>query len=290
MGGLKYLFEWLKLTRFEHALLSSFGVLIGLLLAPSSIPLHTLFFVFAVPILINLGAFILNDYYDIATDIANKRFDRPLVKQTIKKNHAFAVAILLLLLGIVCSFFINIFAAAIAILFAILSFLYNYKLKELPLVGNIVIALCMAIAFPFGYVSSTNSLDFPASVSLLFFGAFFVGLAREIIKSIQDMHGDSLTRNSKTLPILIGKEKSAFYASLLFLLFCFYILLFLFLVDDLEWNYFSISLILISLFAFFALAYKSYKLDGLEEIRKVSLFNLFIIMLAIFLAGWSKWM
>ena len=41
---------------------------------------------------------------------------------------------------------------------------------------------------------------------MLFSIAFFVGLGREIAKSIQDMKGDKLARNSKTLPIIIGKK------------------------------------------------------------------------------------
>ncbi|MEM3362237.1 MAG: UbiA family prenyltransferase [Candidatus Anstonellaceae archaeon] len=285
MNYFKYFLEWLKLTRFEHALLSSLGVLIGLFLASKSVELELFLLSLLVPLFINMGAFVLNDYYDIETDILNKRFDRPLVKKSISPQHAFRAGLFFLFLGVFFSFFINFYAFLIAIFFAILSFLYNSKLKDLVLVGNLSIAFSMAIAFPFGYIARTNSLNFPQLIVFLFFGAFFVGLAREIIKSVQDMEGDKKARNSKTLPILIGPKKAAFYASLLFLIFCFYLFLLLFSEENyIRWNYFLVSIILICIMLFFVISLKVLKLEDLEEIRKTSLIALFIVTFIIFLA------
>jgi len=94
----------------------------------------------------------------------------------------------------------------IAIIFAILSVLYNSKLKDVALVGNIIISMSMAIVFIFTEIAISNSI----TNTSIFMGltSLFSGLGREIYKTVQDMDGDVKARNSKTLPVLIGKNNS----------------------------------------------------------------------------------
>jgi geranylgeranylglycerol-phosphate geranylgeranyltransferase len=216
MGFLK---EFLKLTRFEHALMLAVGVLIGELIVLGELPAlnQILLLSLLVPVLSEMGSFSLNDYLDIKTDRANKRNERPLVKGTISPQFAFYFSWFSFILSIVFAYLINFNALIIAIIFNLLAVLYNYKLKDLPLVGNAFIAFSMAIPFVFGNFVYSNTLNnFAIFLAVI---AFISGLGREIVKSVQDMEGDKKERKSKTLPLVIGKEKSLFFAGVLFLLF-----------------------------------------------------------------------
>lgn len=216
MGFVK---EFLKLTRFEHAIMLAVGVLIGEITVLKGIPPlnHILLFSLLVPIFAEMGSFALNDYLDIKTDRANKRNERPLVKGTISPQFAFYFSWVAFILSITLGYLINSYAFYIAIIFNILAIAYNYKLKDLPLVGNAFIAFSMAIPFLFGnFVYSTELNTLPILLAVL---AFLSGLGREIVKSVQDMEGDKKARNSNTLPFVIGKERSLYLAAFLFLLF-----------------------------------------------------------------------
>lgn len=187
----------------------------------------------AVPFFINLASFALNDYFDIEADKKNGRKERPLVSGALSPGVAVWTAVLGYGLGVLAGWLINPMAGLVATVFAALSMAYNAKLKDWPLAGNAYIALSMAIAFPFGAWAlagangaamagadaaaravagtwGTGALaafpPLPAPIFWLAAGAFFAGLARELVKSVQDMKGDQKARNSKHLPILIGAK------------------------------------------------------------------------------------
>ena len=216
MGFLKELY---MLTRFEHAVMLALAVLIGEIILLGRIPEFTIPIILSllVPMLSEIGSFSLNDYLDIESDRINKKEGRPLVKGTIAPSFALWLAITTLFLSTALSLFINIYAFAIVVAFNIAAILYNWKLKDLPLVGNIYIGFTMGIPFIFGNYVITSELS---TLALLLAALGFVsGLAREIVKSAQDMEGDIIARSSKTLPILIGKANSLMAASLLYLIF-----------------------------------------------------------------------
>ena len=173
------------------------------------------------PFFISLGAFALNDYLDLESDRINKRKDRPLVTNEISPKTALVAAILCFAFGLFVSFFISsayhLITFGICVVFALLAIAYDYKLKDLPLLGNAYIATTMAI--PFIYASSL--VDFGISYAVLSFAAmaFLAGLGREIVKSIEDMEGDKKARGSKTLPILIGAQNASLFASAIFFVF-----------------------------------------------------------------------
>jgi geranylgeranylglycerol-phosphate geranylgeranyltransferase len=216
MGFFRELF---RLTRFEHALMLAAAVLTGetvLLgaLPPLTIPIGLSLLV---PMLSEMGSFALNDYLDIRTDRLNRKKDRPLVKGTITPGFALWFSLACLALSVILSYFINSAAFAIALAFNLLAVAYNRKLKDLPLVGNAYIGLTMAIPFIFGNYVVSGELSMLA-LSLACMG-FVAGLAREIVKSAQDMEGDVKARGSRTLPVIIGKRASLAVASLLYISF-----------------------------------------------------------------------
>jgi geranylgeranylglycerol-phosphate geranylgeranyltransferase len=170
-----------------------------------------------VPLFSEMGSFALNDYFDIETDKVNKKKDRPLVNGSLTPQFALYFSIVSLLGSILFAYFINQIAFLIALTFNLAAILYNWKLKDLPLIGNIYIALTMAIPFIFGNFVFFASLSIMAVVLAAL--GFVAGLAREIIKSVQDMEGDKKARKSKTLPIVIGKKPSLIIAIILYLAF-----------------------------------------------------------------------
>jgi len=211
--------EFIKLTRFEHAVMLALAVLITETIVLGALP--PLEFAIAmsllVPVFSEMGSFALNDYFDVETDRLNKKKDRPLVKGTITPRCALYVAFASLIFSTVFAFGINLMAFTIAGLFNITAILYNWRLKDLPLVGNFYIALTMAIPFIFGNYVVSQELS-PVALVLAVLG-FVAGLAREIIKSVQDMEGDMKARGSRTLPVIIGKKPSMVVAVSLYLFF-----------------------------------------------------------------------
>ncbi|MBN2122499.1 UbiA family prenyltransferase [Candidatus Micrarchaeota archaeon] len=211
--------EYWKLTRFEHALMLAVAVIIAEIIVLGTFPpLETLFFLtLIVPVFSEMGSFALNDYMDVEADRINKVKGRPLVDGTIKKQSAFTLSMFSFATSIVAAFFINLPALIIAVFYNLLAILYNTKLKDLPLAGNAFIATTMAIPFIFGaYAYSEAPSMTILAIALL---GFISGLAREILKSTEDMVGDSKARGSKTLPLIIGREQSITVSGMLFLLF-----------------------------------------------------------------------
>jgi len=210
--------EFLRLTRFEHAVMLAFAVLIGETVALGSFPTITTAIILSllVPIFSEMASFSMNDYFDIETDRINDR-KRPLVTGKISPKFAIYFAYFSFILSTVLAFFINMAVFGIALAFNILAILYNWKLKDLPLLGNIYIGLSMAIPFIFGNLVVHQWL-LPANIVLAIL-AFVAGVGREIIKSVQDMKGDVKGRRSKTLPVIIGERPSTLIAAILYILF-----------------------------------------------------------------------
>jgi len=284
MGFLKELFH---LTRFEHAIMLAIAVLIGESIILGAMPPFSLVIVLSllVPVFSEMGSFSLNDYLDIETDRQNKKTDRPLVRGTISPAFALWFSIASLLLSIVLAFFINASAFVIALAFNLLAVLYNWKLKDLPLIGNLYIALTMAIPFIFGNFVVSDTLPQLAIVLALL--GFVSGLAREITKSVQDMEGDKAARKSRTLPMVIGAKPSIYTASILYLLF---IPLSLFpFTKGLKLSFFSVALVALAECAILFCVYSMLKdMDdpkSLKKARNISLVALFIGLLGLLFAA-----
>ncbi len=210
--------ELIRLTRFEHALMLAFAVLIAETIVLGGLPQFTaiIFLSLLVPVFSEMGSFALNDYMDIDTDRLNKK-DRPLVKGTISPAFALYFSITSLVLSTAFAYLINMAVFAIALAFNIIAIAYNWKLKDTPLLGNVYIALTMAIPFMFGNFVVSEELSQTALVLAVL--GFVAGLAREIIKSVQDMEGDIKARGSRTLPVIIGRRSALLAAVFLYLLF-----------------------------------------------------------------------
>jgi geranylgeranylglycerol-phosphate geranylgeranyltransferase len=264
-----------RLFRIEHAVMLAFAVLLSILLVSRAIylPLPAIQIILlslAVPVFIEMGSFALNDYFDVEADRANKREDRPIANGEISKRSALYSAGACYVLGVAASLPLPQYAFFITILFAVLSIAYNFRLKELPLVGNIYIAASMAIPFLFGNFVVTNEPYLPvASIALV---AFMGGLGREVIKTTEDMEGDVAHRKARTLPVVIGKENAILFAA------CCYAaiapLSFLPFGLGLPPSILSLGLVVVSVLSFSAMAISAIRDHGKENLialRKSSL-------------------
>jgi 4-hydroxybenzoate polyprenyltransferase len=189
-------------------------------------------------VLIAAGGYIINDIEDVAIDKLNK----PLKKQIIGRIYPLSTAWFfygfLSLLGFIISlylaFYIHDFVQLLIYPLAVcLLWAYSKWLKRLPLIGNLVVSFfCAFVAFVVFYAQSLFQPTSPetqlgydvfkAEIVFIFIVyaifAFISTLFREIIKDIEDAEGDK-AGNCRTLPIVLGLEKSRAVAAFIGLLF-----------------------------------------------------------------------
>ncbi len=163
---------------------------------------------------------VINDYYDYEIDLINKP-ERPIPSGRISLKSGKYFSYLLFLAGTICGFIISIITNnwipfLIVIIADIVLYLYAYKLKSTPLIGNLTVGFMTGFGFVFGGFSINNPEIIITSMNLGFF-AFVMTTAREIVKDIEDLKGDK-SAGAKTLPILIGKKKPAIIASFLIII------------------------------------------------------------------------
>jgi 4-hydroxybenzoate polyprenyltransferase len=189
-------------------------------------------------VLISIGGYLINDVFDINTDLINKP-NRVYIDQTISFRNAIYVSFFTSFTGFLLGLYLCIVNDLMYLiwffLFCILSlFFYSYDLKKRFFLGNIVISILCSLTILLTYLFHKKSLtgSFVEEISLyttiigysIF--AFLTTLIREIIKDIEDVQGD-LKIKATTLPIVIGRKRAAqvaFLFSCILLIFLFLIL------------------------------------------------------------------
>jgi 4-hydroxybenzoate polyprenyltransferase len=208
----------------KYALLSNFGVSY---LSTSRFLLLTL-----LVCCITGAGYIINDIFDIEADAINKP-KKSFIPLAISKKKAFAIYWLFTLFSAILAFsfctitvhYILFFGTPCALFF------YSTHLKKWPLVGNLLISILVCLPIYIVFLMDFIPLNFggvtfnPKPYTLIYFYMFFAFLTtwiREIIKDIEDITGD-LKIKAKTLPILLGRKRTAkvafFLSSILFLVF-----------------------------------------------------------------------
>ncbi|HTY91451.1 MAG TPA: UbiA family prenyltransferase [Methanocella sp.] len=205
-----------ELTRLEHGIIYGLGVLVALVIGKGGVPDATVAVAGVMgAVLAEMGAFALNDYFDVDVDIKNNRTDRPIVRGDISRNEALWVAIIASLMSAVAMYFTGSMGAVLVLIFLVLfGVLYNARLKEYGIWGNIYISFTMAAPFLFGsmlFAGNDPTLYVIAAI------AFVVGMGREIMKGIMDMEGDAL-RNVRTVARTRGPDTAKNLAVALYVL------------------------------------------------------------------------
>ena len=149
----------------------------------------------------------INDYVDHKIDAINKP-ERPIPSGRISLRAAAIYSIALFTISTIMALVIGIIPGIIVVLSAILMFLYAYRLKKSCLIGNMSIAFLTGLCFVFaGVVLQTVFLSV-----LLGFYAFLMTMAREIVKDMEDVEGDS-AEGASTFPIRYGMRASSTLAA-----------------------------------------------------------------------------
>ena len=160
---------------------------------------------------------VINDYFDYNIDLINKP-ERPIPSGRISLKNGRNYAYFLFTAGTVCGFLIsyltNNWIPFIIVLIAdVILYLYAYKLKYTPLIGNLAVGFMTGFGFVFGGFSINNPNIVMISLYLGFF-AFVMTTARELAKDIEDIEGDKAD-GARTLPILIGAKIPAILSAIL---------------------------------------------------------------------------
>ncbi len=171
--------------------------------------------------LITAAGYVINDYFDIRADLINK--GRIIVGDTINRRTAMMYHNILNLLGVAGGVWVSarigfIWLGVIFLLTSGLLWFYSAVYKRQLLIGNIIVALLVAMvplmvviydAAPVHNYYSASAAGYPG-VGILFWWvggfalfAFMTTLIREIIKDMEDCEGDRET-GRKTLPVISG--------------------------------------------------------------------------------------
>lgn len=194
---------YLKILRPSVVALAVFAVIVGSVL--SGFWDYQLIGVAAiVAMLVCGGGNVLNDIFDYKIDKINKP-KRPLSSGKIKMNQAKIYAASLLAAAfLLAALYLNTWQLALTLVNMTVAFVYSWRLKKLPLIGNLFPSWLAASSFLFGSLF----VGIGATILLLFMMAFFANTGREIAKAIEDMPGDKKA-GYKTLPLVLGKNFAA---------------------------------------------------------------------------------
>lgn len=185
------IFQWFNLLRIKHYI-KNLLVFIPLFFSKNS-TIDGLILTSIGFIAYSLAAsaiYIFNDIQDVENDrLHPKKCKRPLSSGIIKISTAFAVGIILAVTSVLISFFINYNCAVIILIYILLNVFYSLKLKNIPLLDVLILAIGYLIRIFYGaYI-----MDIPIS-GLLYLtvltGAIFIGLGkrRGELKKINDMN------------------------------------------------------------------------------------------------------
>ncbi len=173
-------------------------------------------------ILIAAGGYVINNIFDQNTDTINKP-NNVIVGKTISETNAYNLYIGLTVTGVAIGFYLsNVIVkpgfASIFILIAATLYLYATSLKQMMIIGNVIVALLLSFSviiigifdlFPTIHEGNQQQLGVVFSILLdyaLF--TFFLNFMREIVKDLEDVDGD-YNQGMNTLPIAIGKSRTA---------------------------------------------------------------------------------
>jgi 4-hydroxybenzoate polyprenyltransferase len=222
---------FLKLIRFPNLLIVVMTMLLmryailGPVLGKMNMALQSswvdfLILVFAT-VLITAGGYVINDYFDIKTDLINR--GKVIVGTKIPRRQAMMWHNLFNITGVAAGFYVSARAGYIwlGLLFLVVSgllYFYSASYKRQFLIGNILVAVLTAMVpmlvvileapaiYRYYLINSTVAPD----LTIIFYWiggfavfAFLTTLSREIIKDIEDFEGD-VAYGRNTVPVIIG--------------------------------------------------------------------------------------
>ena len=219
--------KYLKLIRFQNLLLLAFMQLVFryLFLKQSYVDLALTDFNYILLVIttvcIAAGGYVINNIMDQDTDEIAKPQNR-VVGISISETVAYNWYIGLTIVGVGIGFYLSnvIYKptfASMFILVATLLYMYATSFKQIPVLGNVVVALMLSTSIIIiGLFDILPAIDvenrfrmkeaFDILMHYAVF-AFIINLIREIVKDMEDMDGDYQS-GINSLPIAIGVQKT----------------------------------------------------------------------------------
>jgi len=200
------------LTRPINVVISFISIFVAALVCGGIQPWQHVLFACLAGAFITAGANAINDYFDIDIDKINKPY-RPLPSGWVTPSQTKVFALTMFLIGLFFGLLINRYAFLVTIIFSVLLYFYSAVFKRKMILGNFVVSLSTGFAFIFGGIAigKIENAIFPAIFS------FLMHFGREIIKDIEDVHGDSM-HQADTLPVLHGVKPAQVLVSVIFIL------------------------------------------------------------------------
>ena len=173
-------------------------------------------------VMIAAGGYVINNIMDQATDNDNKP-NQVVVGKSITEINAYNVYFAVTVLGVGTGFYLSnvIDKPGFAAIFIIISatlYLYATSLKQMLLIGNIVVAfllsfsvLIIGIFDLLPVINPGNQVVMAELFSILLdyaLFAFIINFIREIVKDLEDVNGD-YNQGMNTLPIAIGINRTS---------------------------------------------------------------------------------
>ena len=168
------------------------------------------------------GGYIINNIFDTNTDLDNKPND-VVVGKSVSESLAYNLYVTFTLIGVCIGFYLsNVIMKPSFLLFFIipsaLLYIYATSLKQIMIVGNVVIASLLSFSIIiigiFMIIPATdeiNKKEMSTVLSVLFdfaIIAFIINFIREIVKDLEDVIGDK-NQQMQTLPIVFGSFRTS---------------------------------------------------------------------------------
>ena len=170
---------------------------------------YRLYLLLMATVLVTAAGYMINDYYDVKIDLIN-RPKEVVVGKGIKRRVILVLHSLFNFIALGLGWAVAPRIAAVIFFAGVLLWWYCNGLKRKPFIGNVAVAFLTGLSiYLVGYYYQKNEL-FVFTYALF---AFFLNLIRELLKDLEDRHGDQL-HGSKTLPIVLGflKTKQVIYS------------------------------------------------------------------------------
>ncbi len=201
----------LSMMRLPNCVMIGFAVIVGELIASTTVPARAAFYGFMTGFLLLAASMISNDYFDREIDAINEP-QRPLPAGLVKPSDALSFAVILASLGLLFAANSGMATLFIAIVSIIVMMLYNASVKKSGLLGNAFVSYNVAIPFIYGGFA-VGSPTWPLGIFALL--AFLSSMGREIVKGIVDVAGDT-AKGVRSMAATKGNVNAAKYGCALF--------------------------------------------------------------------------
>jgi 4-hydroxybenzoate polyprenyltransferase len=173
-------------------------------------------------VLIAAGGYVINDIFDQDTDSENKP-SKTIIGSKISESMGYNIYVALTVAGVGIGFYLsNVIMkpsfATLFILIASLLYIYATSLKQMLLVGNVIVAFLLSFSviiigifdlYPATYEGNQKEMGVLFSILIDYaVFAFIINFIREITKDLEDVNGD-YNQGMHTLPIILGVQRTA---------------------------------------------------------------------------------